>query len=91
MKPKLELVVGKKYRGYGLLNEYGEFEFMPEETGKRAGAIKAIKQTDTYTLSTSRNLVLIHIRLPKVKGLQLVQSLLSVVNELITDLRNYEI
>lgn len=91
MKKKLDLEPGKKYRGYALLNEYGEFEFSPENTGSRSGSIKTIKETETYILSTSKKKVMIHIRLERVGGLKLVQKLLATVNEVITELRNYEI
>lgn len=83
--------VGKKYRGYGILNEYGEFDFLPEETGSRSGKIKTIKETSSYVLSTTNKKVLIHIRLERVGGIKLVQKFLKTVNELITELRNYEI
>lgn len=91
MKKKVDFEVGKKVRGYGLLNEYGEFEFTPEATGSRQGQMKTIKSTDTYDLRTTRNLLIVHIRIPKVKGFKLIQTLLTTVNELITDLRNYEV
>lgn len=91
MKKRLDLEVGKKYRGYGVLNEYGEFEFLPEQTGSRSGSIKQVKETETYILSTSKKKVMIHIRLERVSGLKLVQKLLSTVNEIISDLRSYEI
>lgn len=91
MRKKLELEPGKKYRGYALLNEYGEFDFTPENTGSRSGSIKTIKETESYILSTSRKKVMIHIRLERVSGLKLVQKLLTTVNEVITELRNYEI
>lgn len=91
MKKKLEMEVGKKYRGYAVLNEYGEFDFMPEQTGARAGNIKQVKETQDYVLSTSKKKVLIHIRLERLSGLKLVQKLLTVMNEILTDLRTYEI
>ena len=91
MKKKLDLVPGQKYRGYALLNEYGEFEFTPENTGSRAGAIKTIVQKDEYTLSSTKKFVIVHIRLDREKGLKLVQKLLSTVNDIISQIRNYEI
>lgn len=87
----MDLEIGKKYRGYGLVNEYGEFDFIPEQTGARTGKIKQVKETERYILSTSQKKVMIHIRLERVSGLKLVQELLKTMNEIITDLRTYEI
>lgn len=91
MKKKMDLVIGQKYRGYGWINEYGEMMFTPEEKGKHAGRIKSIKEGDNYTLSSSKNKVIVHITLPHLTGLKLIQELMKCVNELIQDFRTYEI
>lgn len=91
MKKEMNLEVGKKYRGWGYLNAYGEMCFTPEQKGVRAGKIKIIKETETYKLSTTQNLVQIYVKLPKQKSLEMCQALMQVMNELLTDLRTYEI
>lgn len=87
----MNLVVGKKYRGWGYLNAYGEMMFTPEQKGIRAGKTKVIKETEKYKLSTTQNLVQIYVKLPKRKSLEMCQDLMQVLNELLTDLRTYEI
>lgn len=87
----MNLEVGKKYRGWGYLNAYGEMMFTPEQKGVNAGKSKLIKETDSYKISTSINLVQIYIKLPKKKGNELLQEFFKNVNELIQDLRTYEI
>lgn len=87
---KIEMPVGQKVRGYGLLNEYGEFEFIPEQTGTRIGQVKLLKQGDNYTLSTTKKFVIVHLRLEKVNGLGLIVSLMKTVNEIVSNLKNYE-
>lgn len=62
---KREMRPGQKYRGYGILNEYGEFEFIPEDTGSRKEAVKLLKQGDGYTVSYSKRSVIIHIKLSR--------------------------
>lgn len=83
--------VGQKYRGYGLLNEFGEFEFTPEQTGSRQGVVKMVKSGENYTLSTTKKCVVIHINLDRSdKPLVLIRGLMQVVNELLIDFRTYE-
>lgn len=87
---KMELPVGKKVRGYGLLNEYGEFDFIPEQTGVREGQVKLLFQGDDYTVSTTKKLVVIHLRLEKVNGLDLVKNYFKLMNTIFDKIRNYE-
>lgn len=87
---KIEMPVGQKVRGYGLLNEYGEFEFIPEQTGVREGQVKLLKQGDNYTLSTTKKFIIAHIRMEKESGLTLIVKLMKTVNEIVLNLKNYE-
>ena len=89
-KQKIELEPGKRYKGYALVNEYGEFEFYPEQKGSRQGQFKTVKETESYTLRTTQNLVVVHLRLPKSNGLTLIKHLMGVVNNLINDVKTYE-
>lgn len=89
-KQKIELEPGKRYKGYALVNEYGEFEFYPEQKGSRQGQFKTVKETESYVLSTTKNLVVVHLRLPKSNGLTLIKHLMGAVNNLINDVKTYE-
>lgn len=93
MKTKKQLEPGVKYRGYGVLNSYGEFEFIPEETGKYKGRTKIIKHSANYKVSETRELIIMHITLPKslVKTrIKLLNVFLETVNDVIKILREYE-
>ena len=81
---KQDMVVGKQYKGYAWRNEYGEFFFRPSAVGSRAGQTKRVCEEEDYILSTTKELVLIHIRLPKVKGgaTGYIKALTAVVNKL---------
>lgn len=87
---KMEMPVGQKVRGYGLLNEYGEFEFIPEQTGLRMGQTKLLKQGDNYTLSTTKKFVIVHVRLDKANGMKIIVNLMQAINNVVQTLRNYE-
>ena len=83
--------IGQKVRGYGLLNEYGEFDFIPEQTGIRQGQTKLIKGNDEYTLSETKKMVIVHIRLSKGDSkLDLLKEYLRIFNIVLSDLREYE-
>lgn len=64
---KKEMVAGQKYRGYGLINEYGEFEFIPEDTGSRRDTVKTLKTGNGFTVSYTSKSVLVHMKLSRKK------------------------
>lgn len=90
---KQDMVVGKQYKGYAWRNEYGEFFFRPSAVGSRAGQTKKICEDEDYILSTTKELVLIHIRFPKTTGgaKEYIKSLTAVVNKLIAAFFKYAI
>lgn len=89
-RQKIEMQPGKKYRGYALLNEYGEFDFTPEQTGSRAGALKVVKEVDGCKVSTTKNTIQILISLPKLKGMELVKRYCEKMNQALEILQNYD-
>lgn len=91
-KQRLNLEAGVKYRGYGYLNEFGEFEFTPEQTGSRQGRRKLIKEGDGYTIAETSNSRIVHITLSKEpKGFELIKSFMVIVNTIVAVFREYEI
>lgn len=89
MKP-LKLEVGKKYKGYGYINEFGEFEFTPEDTGAKAGAICQVKQGANYKVSTTKKLILISLKLEKEQEkMERVKSFLQLTNQILEILHKY--
>lgn len=64
---KKEMRPGQKYRGYGLINEYGEFEFVPEDTGSRKDTVKLLKTGDGFSVSYTKRSVLVHMKLSRKK------------------------
>lgn len=92
MRQKLDLQAGVKYKGYGFINEYGEFEFTPEQTGSRKGQKKFIKTGDGFSLCETRDLLIAHIAVRKVSPkLKLIKDYMSVINQTLNILRDYEI
>jgi len=91
MKTKKDLTPGVRYRGYGFINEYGEFQFEPEDTGSRQGQTKFVVQTENYTVAETSKYVLIRAKVEKEgKSLDRLTKFLKIFNELITVFREYD-
>lgn len=90
VKKKLDLPVGQKIRGYGMVNEYGEFEFTPEQTGSRQGKYKIVKEAANYSIGTTDKLILVRIKQNRANGLQLLTDFMKEVNKILADFRQYE-
>lgn len=92
MKQRKDLQPGVKYRGYGIVNAYGEFEFIPEETGSRRGKRRVIKMGNDFTISETDKILIFHITQQKTDNrLRLMKEYLETVNETLKVLRDYEI
>lgn len=87
---KLNFEVGKKYRGYGFINEFGEFEFTPEQTGANKGQVTPLRSTEDYNLSYTKKYVLIHMKLEKRSPIELIKKLMNICSNLISDFKKYE-
>ena len=64
-KTKEQMVPGKRYRGYGFINEYKEFCFEPEQTGAHEGREKSVCVRDGVRVSATKNLVIVKFNLEK--------------------------
>lgn len=89
---KGQLEVGKRYRGYGSLNEYGEFSFEPENTGSRAGVMKQIAVRDGVNLSHTKDNIIVHMKIRKSKTQrEYLRDIMQKVDVLLGLLKEYEI
>ncbi len=52
---KKDLEVGKRYKGYAVLNEYGQFEFTPCRKLEGSSRMRIVKTAPGYTLYESAN------------------------------------
>ncbi|MBQ5712871.1 MAG: hypothetical protein IIV77_00035 [Bacteroidaceae bacterium] len=91
-KTRETMIPGKRYRGYGFVNEFKEFCFEPENTGSREGVIKAICTRDGIGVSETREHLLIRIKMRKCPNLlERIKELSKVYNQLLKIFREYEI
>lgn len=89
---KIDMVVGKEYKGYAWRNEYGEFFFRPAAEGSRAGRINKVYEESEFSISQSEKNIMIHIKMPKTKdGVSAyVRALSKIVDKLISVFLKYE-
>ena len=91
-RKKIDLTPGVKYRGYGGINDFGEFEFVPEQTGSRKGQRRVMKMGNGYTVSETSNSILIHMNVQKNKDrFRVMREFLALSNTVLTILKDYEI
>lgn len=88
---KITLEPGKKYKGYAVLNEYGEIQFTPAQVGSKPDQKRVVKEADDYTIYSTKNYVIASIRLPReLQFMQRISALMSVIDKLIKDFKKYD-
>lgn len=65
MKVKETMEPGKRYRGYGFINEFKEFCFEPEQTGAHEGREKSVCVRDGVRISETKNLIIVKFNIEK--------------------------
>ena len=85
---------GKRYRGYGMVNDYKEFIFTPEATGSQHGREKVLQtwQQNMMTLKETKNYLIVTMKETKGKQeAELIRSLMMKFNELYNFVKSHEI
>lgn len=91
-KQRVDMIPGVKYKGYGTLNSFGEFEFIPEQTGSRKGQRKLLKMGKNFTISETNQCILIHLNVSKQKDkVALMREYLKLTNNVLSIIKDYEI
>lgn len=89
---KKNLEPGKRYRGYGFVNEFGEFQFVPEDTGSRAGREKCVLENDGLRVSETKKLLIIKMNIEKVSDkVELAKRIFVMFNRITKFINKYEI
>lgn len=92
MKQKLTLEPGKKYKGVGFINEYGEMQFTPYQQGTRTNALKIVTECNDFSLYQSANLIQVRVTIKKdrQKGkLEQVMELMKAFQNACLELKKY--
>lgn len=65
-KQKIHMEVGKRYKGYGVLNEYGEYTFEPcQQMDEPQERMKILSAQGDTTIYESKNFFRVAVRIPK--------------------------
>lgn len=65
-KQKIKMEVGKRYKGYGILNEYGEYTFEPcQKMDEATEKMKIVVAQGDTTIYESKNYYRVAVRIPK--------------------------
>lgn len=89
-KTRKEIEIGVKYSGYGVLNEFGEWTFIPSQIGSRKGRKKFVCGDNDYTIYTTNKKVLIHVSLERNERLSLISAFCRIVDRLLTAFKDYD-
>lgn len=87
---KFQLQPGVKYRGTAWINEYGEFQFIPQQKGSKPSNFKVVHQDEDFAIYESAHLWQVRVSFPK-KDLDTVNFLhvfTSACNKLVGYLSN---
>lgn len=91
IKSQKEMVQGVKYPGYGLLNEFNEFCFIPQETGARKGVKKCLVECKDYTIHYTRSRIIIHLSLDrKLSRVGRINRVIELLNNMIKVFKDYD-
>ena len=86
------MIPGKKYKGYGYLNEAHEFCFTPEDTGSREGVIKHLADRNGTSVSYSKQYVFARLKIKRQeKKSMMLNDLAKQYNNIVKILLEYEI
>ena len=61
----MNLEPGVKYRGTGWINEYGEFQFTPEQKGSKPSNLKIVHQDGDFVIYESAHLWQVKVNFKK--------------------------
>lgn len=62
----MELTPGRKYRGSGWVNEYGEVHFRPQQTGTKPTNLHLVLEHETFSIYESKEIFKVMVKFDKV-------------------------
>lgn len=88
---KIKLEPGIKYKGYAVLNEFGEINFTPSQVGSRPDSKKIIVEESDHTIYNTKNWILVSLRIKKdLPYVKRITALMEVVDNVMKNFRKYE-
>lgn len=83
---------GVKYAGYGIINAFREFQFIPTQKGAREGRMQIVKQGEGWSVLSTRENIVVHIKLPrKEKPIERITEFLRLQQLVMQVLKDYDL
>lgn len=83
---------GVKYRGYGMLSEWKEFYFIPENKGAHAGREKTLFESQMIKVKKTKNLIIVSANLEiQANKLDYIKQFAFAFNEFTNFIKTHEI
>ena len=83
---------GVKYQGYGMLNNFREFMFVPAQKGANEGRMTIVQQGEGWSVHTTRENIVVHIKMPrKNTRIERITQFLSLQQQVLDVLKEYDL
>ena len=87
---KMDLRVGKTHRGTFWMNEYGEIQVRPEQSGTNPQGLCKHSEGHYYTIYTSKNSVQVRLTFPRLRMSEIVPMVKETFVEVIKKFYLYD-
>lgn len=90
-RKKMNLEPGKKYKGVGWVNEYGQHFFEAYQKTESPNNMKLIKETESFSLYESGNFLKVAVKIEKqADKFEMIKTFMSAFQLACVELKNYE-
>lgn len=88
---KIKLEPGKKYKGYAVLNEFGEIQFTPAQIGSKPDAKRIVVEEGDHTIYTTKNWLIVSMKIEKdLSFMKRISALMRVVDNVMQNFKKYD-
>lgn len=88
---KIKLEPGKKYKGYAVLNEFGEINFTPSQIGSKPDQKKIVVEQDDHTIYTTKNWLIVSLKIERdLPFIKRMSALMKVVDNILQNFKKYD-
>lgn len=90
-RKKLCLEPGKKYKGVGWVNEYGQSFFEAYQKSESPNSMKLIKETEVFSLYESGNFLKVAVKIEKnAEKFEMIRTFMNAFQLACVELKNYD-
>lgn len=83
---------GVKYAGYGYINKFHEFQFIPAQKGKNEGKKNLVKEGEGWSVYTTEDNIILHMKVSrKSKPSETLSAYLEKQDNILRVLREYDL